>query len=187
MPDSLTAKSNPHLPVIQAMPVTEVAILNFIPPHDIHTPALLPLFRFLSERQSAWSGFPLRFFQNASKEGEIYLVSGWKDVPAHNGWIASDANQELLTLLKSYLTVASLMHLEIDITGFPDEVTGLRGWGRSEGDGDEGGDKVIWRAEGKDAEGKEDGVWRLIGYGKGFEEVTSDTAITPLKRIDLDQ
>ncbi|KAA1469277.1 hypothetical protein DENSPDRAFT_757529, partial [Dentipellis sp. KUC8613] len=96
------------------MPVTEVAILNLIPPHEFRSPTLLPLFRLLAKRQSAWSGFPLRFFQNTSKEGEIYLVSGWKDVPAHYEWIASDANQELLELLKSYLTVASLMHLEID-------------------------------------------------------------------------
>ncbi|KAL6298627.1 hypothetical protein BKA93DRAFT_743807, partial [Sparassis latifolia] len=41
----------------------------------------------VAERQSSWSGHPLFFFQNTTTPSEIYLVTGWTSVGAHEEWI----------------------------------------------------------------------------------------------------
>ncbi|TFY80034.1 hypothetical protein EWM64_g3978 [Hericium alpestre] len=145
------------------MPVTEFATLELIAPFKVHHSDVLPIFRTLSKRQAAWSGYPLYFYQNTAKPSEIYLISGWKDVPAHYEWIASQGNQELLTMFKPYLDVKDLVHLDLDFreikkgVGYLEvEVT------REEANADEGescGPDMVWNGSGKDAEGKRDGIW----------------------------
>ncbi|KAI0314406.1 hypothetical protein OF83DRAFT_1063849 [Amylostereum chailletii] len=85
------------------MTITEFTILTFRSSDTtFHSPTLTSLFTLLSERQSSHSGYPLHFYTNASDPCELFLTSGWRDVPAHHDWIASQGNQELLLLPESY-------------------------------------------------------------------------------------
>lgn len=99
------------------MPITELAILQLLPPYEFHSPHILQLFRTVSTRQSAFSKFSLYYFADVADKSIIYLISGWDDVDSHKKWIASDENQELLRLAAPYLKVPRLFHLDIDFTG----------------------------------------------------------------------
>lgn len=107
------------------MPVTEIAFLQFSPSVTWDTPKIGTYFRLLSQRQSAWSGYPLIFFTDTKGE-KITLVSGWDSVEAHNGWIASEGNQELLKLLGPYLTVEGLVHLELRFGDIPEGIQQIK-------------------------------------------------------------
>lgn len=103
------------------MTVTEFSVLLLRSSDlSLHSPPLAPLFTLLSERQSSYSGFPLRFYINKASPCEVYLISGWKDVPAHNVWIASEGNQELLRLLEPYLTIKDFIHLDVPFETMPE-------------------------------------------------------------------
>jgi hypothetical protein len=52
-------------------------------------------------------------------ESTIYLITGWHDVDAHLQWIASDRNQELLKVAKTFLEIKGMVHLDIDFTEMP--------------------------------------------------------------------
>ncbi|EPQ57769.1 hypothetical protein GLOTRDRAFT_18367, partial [Gloeophyllum trabeum ATCC 11539] len=100
------------------MSITEFATLRLKPPYTSSSSEVTQFFRRLSDRQSAWSGHPLLFFYNARNPSEVYLLSGWADVPAHHAWIGGSENQELLRLAEGILDVVELVHLGIDFRGF---------------------------------------------------------------------
>ncbi|THV07348.1 hypothetical protein K435DRAFT_574949, partial [Dendrothele bispora CBS 962.96] len=104
------------------MPITELAILRLSHPTTttFTTPPIPAHFALLSQRQSAWSGYPLTFYHNITDPSFIYLLSGWDSVAAHGEWIKSDENQELLELLGPYLTVEQLAHLDMDFRSVPE-------------------------------------------------------------------
>ncbi|KIP08736.1 hypothetical protein PHLGIDRAFT_38913, partial [Phlebiopsis gigantea 11061_1 CR5-6] len=77
------------------------------------------------QRQSAWSGHPLLFFRHETTPAIISLISGWKDVPAHHEWIASEGNQELLREAKAILTAKDFHHLEMNFDTMPLDVSHL--------------------------------------------------------------
>ncbi|KAG1756906.1 uncharacterized protein EDB91DRAFT_1041182 [Suillus paluster] len=78
------------------MPITELATLSLIPPNNLSDPHIVNLFFKVSSWQRSSSGYPLCFFINPEEPAEIYLITGWDDVRAHEKWIASSRNQELL-------------------------------------------------------------------------------------------
>ncbi|KZV68323.1 hypothetical protein PENSPDRAFT_551567, partial [Peniophora sp. CONT] len=92
------------------MTVTELAILVLNPGCTLPSADLSPHFALLSSRQSAWSGYPLRFYMQGNK---VILLSGWTDVPAHHAWIASEGNQELLKLLLPHIGIDLMVHLDV--------------------------------------------------------------------------
>lgn len=148
-------------------PITELAFLNLIPPTTLQTPKLIADFLSASQAQSSWSGYPLYFFfshKNAKglkAEGSneaatsgtpaltttIYLISGWTSVQAHNEWIASPKNQELLKFFgdAGMMEVGGLAHLDIDFTKLSFEECSAIAWrkrtikGTSDADGKSGG------------------------------------------------
>lgn len=153
------------------MPVTEIAFLEFTPSVTWTTPNISTYFRLVSQRQSTWSGYPLFFFTDTIGS-KITLVAGWESVDAHNGWIASEGNQELLRLLGPYLKVVGLVHLDMNFGDVPEGIQQVK-VEKLEGDNGEavGGAKA-WSVVAKavDAEGS-----YRISEGEG------------LKRVDLDQ
>jgi hypothetical protein len=48
-----------------------------------------------------------------------HLITGWKDVPAHEKWIAGDQNQELVVKFGPFLKVKGLAHLDMDFNTMP--------------------------------------------------------------------
>lgn len=133
------------------MTVTELAILSLNPSVTLPSATLSPYFALLSSRQSAWSGHPLRFY---TLDNKVLLLSGWADVPAHNDWIASEGNRELLSLLTPHLSIETFVHLDVPFERVPDweelvlnevDVTDIEGTG------------VV----GRDVEGKETRCWHL--------------------------
>lgn len=116
-------------------PVTEFAFLNLIPPTTVQTPQLISGFLEGVTAQSAWSGYPLHLFihrrptqpsETAPNELEntpvtttaVYIISGWASVQAHNEWIASPKNQEIMRFFgdANMMSVGGLAHLDIDFT-----------------------------------------------------------------------
>jgi hypothetical protein len=103
------------------MSITEFASLELISPHSLEDPhpLLAKLFARLADQQAAWSSHDLLFFTNTSSPSEIYLITGWKDVPAHEKWIASDQNKELVVKFGRFLKVNGMVHLNLDYNTVP--------------------------------------------------------------------
>ncbi|TFK46653.1 hypothetical protein OE88DRAFT_879815 [Heliocybe sulcata] len=142
------------------MTVTEFAVLQLKPPHTWESPKSRTFFCTLAERQSAWSGHDLKFFQKADDYAQIILISGWKCIAAHREWIESEGNQELLRIATSeaLLDVLSLVHLDIDFGQIPGEVKFLE-IEKYENDGIRGakessGPQKLWKVAGRDLEGE---------------------------------
>src|ERR1700759_3164876 len=98
------------------MTITEFVTFELIAPHTLENPdpLLAELFGRGAQAQAAWSGHELHFFTNPATPSELYLISGWKDVSAHEKWIASDQNQELMKKFGQLLEVKGLAHLDMD-------------------------------------------------------------------------
>ncbi|KAJ3744478.1 hypothetical protein DFH05DRAFT_1495388 [Lentinula detonsa] len=103
------------------MPITEFATLEVLGlstdnSPSITQPPLIDHLRLVAEKQSAVSGYPVLFFESLSptSKSTFYLVSGWRSVEAHYEWIQSQTNQELLVLLKDFIGVKGLAHIDVD-------------------------------------------------------------------------
>lgn len=174
------------------MAVTELAILTVLPPHEPHSSFFHNLFKRITALQSAWSGYPLYFFQDAEDDRTIYLISGWKDVAAHWSWIESEDNQSLLAKTKSTLAVQGLKHLQVDVGSFPEDVATVRMKldtnGRKERDDsqclDEG---AHWHARGVsiESEGRDSyEIWAWHSHKREEEaEEERNTCITRMNRL----
>lgn len=103
------------------MSITEFASLELKHPHALSAPppAFTTLLHRLAAQQSARSGYPLFFFTDPARPDWLHLITGWSSVPAHEDWIASAQNQELLSHFGQFLEVKGLVHLDLDISGFP--------------------------------------------------------------------
>ena len=103
------------------MSTTEFASLELVAPHNLEDPdpLLAKLLGRLADQLPTWSSHDLLFFTNATSPSEIYLIAGWKDVPAHEKWIESNQNQELLAKSKRFLKVKSMVHLNLDFNTVP--------------------------------------------------------------------
>ncbi|KAF8646938.1 hypothetical protein AX16_007030 [Volvariella volvacea WC 439] len=109
------------------MPVLELATLQLFEPHHFYSETVHKHFRTLSQWQAEWSGYPLTFYTSNLDDatGEItdpttvFLISGWKSVDAHNEWIKSEGNQELLRLLLPFLSIKDFVHLAVDFDDIP--------------------------------------------------------------------
>ena len=104
------------------MTVTEFAGLEAQGQHAVDSPIIQEFLTKVAQRQAAWSGYPLLFFQDTSNSKVLYLISGWRDVPAHGEWIASTGNQELLREMEGIMTVREFRHLDIDFETLPQDV-----------------------------------------------------------------
>lgn len=163
------------------MPVTEFAILEALEPHAVDSPLVQTFLADVARQQAAWSGYPLLFFKDAAKPTAIYLISGWTDVPAHDKWIASEPNQELLGRAGPILAVKQFFHLNIDFEMIPVEVQRMV-WEivSNEGVGVERNDEVagsggsgsgsVWEGVGRVLEEKSGDIHRLSGYMRIEEE-----------------
>lgn len=166
------------------MAITEFAVLETIPPHTAESPRVRTFLAKVAERQAAWSGHPLLFFQDTDAPATVYLVSGWADVPAHHAWIASEANQALLREAGSLMTVKSFQHLAIDFETMPEGVSHLAWEVRPRGEQASGGDRAsasvsvsigatqarpeaVWEREGPVLEREDRAVHRLRGFCAG--------------------
>ncbi|OAX37122.1 hypothetical protein K503DRAFT_743210 [Rhizopogon vinicolor AM-OR11-026] len=101
------------------MPITEFASLSLMSPNKLSDPHVVDLFSKLSSWQASASGYPLCFFTNQHELREVYLVTGWNDVAAHEEWIKSARNQELLEIGGKFLDVIGMVHLDLDFSEFP--------------------------------------------------------------------
>jgi hypothetical protein len=101
------------------MPITEFASLSLISPNTLSDPHVVNFFSNLSSWQSSSSGYPLTFFTNPAEPAEIHLITGWDDVGAHEKWIASSRNQELLQIAEGFLNIIGMVHLDLDFNEFP--------------------------------------------------------------------
>jgi hypothetical protein len=182
------------------MTVTEFAVLQLLEPHTIASPSIRSFFIKLSQCQGAWSGYPLLFFQHHTSPKTIYLVSGWRDVPAHNDWIASDGNQELLREADPILAVIDFRHLQIDFETLPQDVSQMtleilpHGLSGAEGNADSIADvgcrhsEVLWQGTGRALEEPLKGWYRLTWYrwSKELETVGSGDQAEETRGLDAD-
>jgi hypothetical protein len=95
------------------MTITEFALLKLKAPYTVTSDPLPELLKLVRERQSAWSSFPLLFFTEANDKSIVYILSGWDSVAAHEEWIKSEGNQDLLKKFGSYLEDVTLRHLDL--------------------------------------------------------------------------
>ncbi|KAG8958111.1 hypothetical protein FRC03_009447 [Tulasnella sp. 419] len=80
----------------------------------------MSLITSLSSRQLAWSGFPVVVLTDAvegetsvaSKQAIIHLVSGWTSIEAHQEWMTSEKNHDLLLGLGPLVDMKQLVHLD---------------------------------------------------------------------------
>jgi len=107
------------------MPITEFASLSLIPPNKLSDPHVIELFSKVSSWQASSSGYQLCFFTNPDEPAEIHLITGWDGVAAHDEWIKSSRNQELLQNGRNFLNIMGMVHLDLDFSEFPVGVESL--------------------------------------------------------------
>ncbi|RXW20456.1 hypothetical protein EST38_g5394 [Candolleomyces aberdarensis] len=95
------------------MTITEFASLKLKAPYTVTSDPLPELFNLVRERQSAWSSYPLFYVTDTSDKSIVHILSGWDSVSAHEEWIKSDGNQDLLKGFASYLEDVTLRHLDV--------------------------------------------------------------------------
>jgi heme-degrading monooxygenase HmoA len=100
-------------------PPQNLASFSLVSPNKLSDPHVVELFSKVSSWQASSSGYPLCFFTNPEELAEIYLITGWDDVAAHEKWIKSPRNQELLQIAKKILNIIGMVHLDIDFSKFP--------------------------------------------------------------------
>ncbi|TBU50288.1 hypothetical protein BD309DRAFT_945799, partial [Dichomitus squalens] len=116
------------------MTVTEFATLKLVYPHVWGSPEIQAFFATLSTQQGAWSGYPLRFFEDTTDPRLIYLITGWEGVAAHYEWIRSEQNQQLLERSKGLLEVEGVAHAELDSEGGDAKFVVWKQWSLQEGE-----------------------------------------------------
>jgi len=175
------------------MPVTEFVTLKFKQPFNIDHPPIRQGFQTLFIQQSEWSGYPLTLYINTTNERIVYLVSGWEDVEAHNKWIASQANQDLLTYFEPFVTIDDFTHVAIDFAQFPTEAEMLTcrtcssvGDDRLVKEGDHVKDQgEIWAGEGRSEEKPTD-IYRFAAF-EAFQSNLDDSDLISMKRIHFNR
>ena len=167
------------------MPVTEFAILEALAPYTVDASPVQTFLADVARQQAAWSGFPLLFFRDAAAPATVYLVSGWTDVPAHEKWIASEPNQELLRRAALVLAVKAFFHLDINFEtmpvgvqcviweALPDDIAQAELGGEVVG-GARSGLKIVWEGAGRVLEEQSGDIHRLRGYTRveGEEDIS---------------
>ena len=107
------------------MTVTEFVTLEVLLPYDSRSSAIQDFFRKVAELQSATSGYPMRFFQDANAS-TLYILAGWPDAAAHQKWIESEGNGALVAEMQSKVAVKGLVHLDIDFNAIPADAAHIR-------------------------------------------------------------
>ncbi|KAH6894969.1 hypothetical protein BKA70DRAFT_1117269 [Coprinopsis sp. MPI-PUGE-AT-0042] len=139
------------------MPVIEIAIVRFSKPYAADP--LPKILRAAQAGESAWAGYPVIYYADPERDDTIYLVSGWKDVAAHEAWIVSDENQDLSAQIEPFVVELSIRHLEIDPAAIPMD-SGILVW-RTLPEGEEptsssgvpgGSEEIIWEGRGGEVE-----------------------------------
>ncbi|KAF8609011.1 hypothetical protein BDV93DRAFT_214882 [Ceratobasidium sp. AG-I] len=101
-------------------PVTEFADLRLKPGFTLGDSVLQDGLRRVNAEQSAWSTFPLHWFTytptDDSHETHVCILSQWASVSAHQAWIDSPQNQDLLALLGPKLDIASFCHIDLHVS-----------------------------------------------------------------------
>lgn len=159
------------------MTVTEFATLKVVSEDGISAELLAHLAR-LSELQSSYSGYPLYFYSSNTPTTTIYLLSKWSSVEAHNVWIASDHNQQLLKLLiGKFLEINDFVHIDADMDLERLAAKGERMQLQENGDRSV---LVRWHAveeEGEKGEGVPKGsTWHLGEDGMAYRRVANETS-----------
>ncbi|KAG1816571.1 hypothetical protein EV424DRAFT_1513567 [Suillus variegatus] len=177
------------------MPVTEFASLSLIPPNStLSDPHVIDFFSKVSSWQSSSSGYPLNFFTNSAEPAEIYLITGWDDVRAHERWIASSRNQELLQIAEAFLNIIGMVHLDLNFNEFLAGAESLVHVRSAKGVSEEAKSKSVtsiqcgWTGHGRDVQEISTGVYyfadsdtHLEDGGPGKEDTAH--ARTHLKRV----
>ncbi|CCM06440.1 uncharacterized protein FIBRA_08702 [Fibroporia radiculosa] len=154
-----------------AMTITELATLELVHPYTWDTPSIRAFFARLATEQAACSGHQLFFFRRAQSERKIFLVSGWASLEAHREWIAGDKNQELLRMADALLTVAGLVHMDIDFGAMPGDTKRIA-WFAVGGNKTDEGAGIVWnRTRNVPSDGVEARArWDWAGEGKSLDE-----------------
>jgi heme-degrading monooxygenase HmoA len=102
------------------MPVTELAKLTLHPGVEASSPTLHANLLTAKLAMEKSSGFTFHYYQCVEDANVIYILGSWPSVKFHmQEFIPSQANQELLALLKDQLTVEWMFHVGIDQTAHP--------------------------------------------------------------------
>ncbi|EXJ63903.1 hypothetical protein A1O7_00238 [Cladophialophora yegresii CBS 114405] len=102
------------------MPVSELARLTLRSGTEASSPALLMNLAKAKEAMVEASGFEFWYYHCVEDPRVIFILGSWPSVEFHmQDFIASEPNQELLTLLKDQITVDWMFHLDIAQTTHP--------------------------------------------------------------------
>ncbi|KAL0577136.1 hypothetical protein V5O48_004850 [Marasmius crinis-equi] len=164
-------------PILTNMTVTEFATLQLNT--SITSEGPLPsLFTRLQSSQSSWSHYPVLLYSDVSAQPTapaIHLISGWESVEAHQKWIESAENQELLRLLGPYMNITGFSHLTLNFEEFQrgrecaDDPEGLLVVNK-DGQLNERLGEPLWTGQGNDLEDDSRPLFRLAFY-KGEKEL----------------
>ena len=97
------------------MPVTELAHFLLKHPYRSSHPSILSALPTAKKVLERASGCKFHFFSvspNGSEASEVYILGHWQSVAAHQAFLPSEENQELLKLVEGLLDVEWMFHLD---------------------------------------------------------------------------
>lgn len=96
------------------MAVTELALLTLSPSNPISSPALLANLQKAKTILENASKAPFDFYHEIEQPDHLYIVGSWQSLTAHDEYLKSPENQELLVALKDQVTVDWMFHVDVD-------------------------------------------------------------------------
>lgn len=109
------------------MPITELAVLPLAHPTIAET-TLIEKFKTAKTVLEKSSGFIFRIFQQVEDPSLVYIVGRWDSTAAHEAFLASAENKELLELIKDDIATTGdqkiqMWHLDADLYALGPEQT----------------------------------------------------------------
>lgn len=102
------------------MPVTELALLRLKDGVTLTQPTIKARLATAKHAMEAFTNQPFAYYQQHEDPAFVYLLGSWASVSQHwDEWIPSEANQQLLELLKDDVSVEWMFHVEVDKATLP--------------------------------------------------------------------
>lgn len=99
------------------MPVTEFSLLTVLPPNSATEPPLSALLSRVETELTKASGKPFHVYLVG--KDTLYLIGAWDSIAAHEEYLYSDANRELLEAIDGIVEATELLHVDVDCEKLP--------------------------------------------------------------------
>jgi len=99
------------------MTITELVILDLIPPYTLESSLLAKALATFTAQRSQYSAYPVAFYKDTTSSSRFYFITGW-----HNAAALSLCREQILSehrTIEDFLTVRGRVYLDMNYDTIP--------------------------------------------------------------------